>query len=261
MENPFNLIGKIAVVTGGGSGIGEQICKVFADAGATVCVLDINEHAAERVAQDINEKEGTAFHYKADVSNQSLIVDIFQAIARKFGRIDVLVNNAGIAHIGKLDTTTEQDFDRILSVNVKGVYNGMYAAIPHMKRQNSGVILNMGSVASDLGIPDRFAYSMSKGAVLTMTYSVAKDYLDFHIRCNSIAPARVHTPFVDGYLSKNYPGREAEVYEQLSKTQPIGRMGKPVEIAQLALYLCSDAAGFITGTNFPIDGGFIRLNT
>ena len=175
--------------------------------------------------------------------------------------MDILVNNAGIAHIGKLDTTSEEDFDRIYAVNVKGVYNSMYAVIPQMKKQRGGVILNMASIASMLGLPDRFAYSMSKGAVLTMTYTVARDYLDYQIRCNSIAPARIHTPFVDGFLSQNYPDNEKEMYEKLSQTQPIGRMGTPQEVAHLALYLCSDEAGFITGTNFPIDGGFVKLNT
>ena len=135
----------------------------------------------------------------------------------------------------------------------------MYAVIDKMK-EKGGVILNMASIASSVGISDRFAYSMSKGAVLTMTYSVAKDYINHNIRCNSISPARVHTPFVDGFIKKNYPGKEKEMFETLSKTQPIGRMGKPEEIANLALYLCSDEASFITGTDFPIDGGFIKLN-
>jgi 2-keto-3-deoxy-L-fuconate dehydrogenase len=171
-----------------------------------------------------------------------------------------LVNCAGIAHVGKLEQTTEADLDRIYAVNVKGTYNTMLAVIEQMKQQHQGVILNVASIASSVGIPDRFAYSMSKGAVLTMTYSVAKDYIANGIRCNCISPARVHTPFVDGFLAKNYPGREAEMFEKLSQTQPIGRMAKPIEIAQLALYLCSDAAGFITGTDYPIDGGFIKLN-
>jgi NAD(P)-dependent dehydrogenase (short-subunit alcohol dehydrogenase family) len=174
-------------------------------------------------------------------------------------QIDILVNNAGIAHVGNIEGTTESDLDRIYSVNVKGVYNCIYAVIPVMKNKG-GVILNMASIASSVGISDRFAYSMSKGAVLTMTYSVAKDYLDYGIRCNCISPARIHTPFVDGFIKKNYPGREDEMFEKLAKTQPIGRMGTPEEVANLALYLCSDEASFITGTDFPIDGGFIKLN-
>jgi len=129
-----------------------------------------------------------------------------------------------------------------------------------MKNDGGGVIINMSSVAAELGIPDRFAYSMSKGAVSSMTLSVAKDYLSENIRCNALAPGRVHTPFVDNYIKKNYPGQEKEMFEKLSKTQPIGRMGKPEEVANLAVFLCSDEAGFITGTDYPIDGGFLRLN-
>ena len=173
--------------------------------------------------------------------------------------IDILINNAGIAHVGNIEKTTEEDLDRIYNVNVKGPYNCMYALIPKMKT-NGGVIINMASIASNVGINDRFAYSMSKGAILTMTYSIAKDYIKDGIRCNCISPARIHTPVVDGFIKANYPGQEEEMFKNLSATQPIGRMGKPQEVADLALYLCSDEASFITGTDFPIDGGFIKLN-
>jgi 2-keto-3-deoxy-L-fuconate dehydrogenase len=175
------------------------------------------------------------------------------------GRVHILVNSAGIAQIAKLENTTEQDFDRVYRVNVKGTYNCMHACIGHMKERGGGVILNMASVAGSVGLADRFAYSASKGAVLAMTYSVARDYLQHNIRCNSISPARVHTPFVDNYLRNNYPGREAEMFDVLSRAQPIGRMGQPREIAFLALYLCSDEASFVTGSDYPIDGGFFTL--
>jgi NAD(P)-dependent dehydrogenase (short-subunit alcohol dehydrogenase family) len=177
------------------------------------------------------------------------------------GKIDILVNNAGIAHVGNVEKTKSEDFDRIYNVNVKGVYNCLYATIPMMKLNGGGVILNLASIAAVVGLSDRFAYSMSKGAIAAMTLSIAKDYLHENIRCNSISPARVHTPFVDGFISKNYPGREAEMFDKLSKSQPIGRMGKPDEIAALVLYLCSDEASFITGNDYPIDGGFIKLNS
>lgn len=257
----IRLDGKTALITGAGSGIGEAIAKVFAEAGAHVFVLERDAAKGEAVAQTIRETGGKADCKVADVSQQQEMVDLVNRIVDKTGRMDILVNNAGIAHVGTLDTTSEADFDRIYAVNVKGVYNGMYAVIKHMQRQKSGVILNMASIASMLGLPDRFAYSMSKGAVLTMTYTVARDYLADNIRCNCIAPARIHTPFVDGFLADNYPGKEAEMFDKLSKTQPIGRMGTPEEVAKLSLYLCSDAAGFITGTNYPIDGGFVNLNT
>jgi NAD(P)-dependent dehydrogenase (short-subunit alcohol dehydrogenase family) len=173
--------------------------------------------------------------------------------------VDILVNNAGISHIGNLQNTSEEDFNRVFSVNVKGMYNCMSAAVPQMLSHGGGVILNMASIAATAGLADRFAYSMSKGAVVAMTYSVAKDYLAQNIRCNCISPARVHTPFVDGYLRRNYPGREKEMFEKLEKSQPLGRMGRPEEIASLALYLCSDEASFITGSDYPIDGGFLAL--
>jgi 2-keto-3-deoxy-L-fuconate dehydrogenase len=162
--------------------------------------------------------------------------------------------------VGTIETTTEQDFDRVFSINVKGYYNSIRAAIGGMSARGGGVILNMASIAGSAGLADRFAYSTSKGAVIAMTYSVARDYVTRGIRCNCISPARVHTPFVDGYLRKNYPGREQEMYDTLAKTQPIGRMGEPEEVASLALFLCSDAAAFITGANYLLDGGFMNLH-
>ena len=170
------------------------------------------------------------------------------------------MNSAGISHIGKADTTNEEDFDKVFTVNVKGVYNCLHVVLPLMKAERKGVILNLASVAGIVGIPERFAYSMSKGAVTAMTLSVAKDYINDGIRCNCVSPARVYTPFVEGFLKKNYPGKEEEMIEKLSKTQPLGRMATPDEIAYLVLYLCSDEASFITGCDYPIDGGFVKLN-
>lgn len=193
------------------------------------------------------------------MSNQVEVSEVFRQIARA-GRIHILVNNAGISHVGKIDDTSEQDFDRVFRVNVKGYYNCMRAVVEHMKASGGGMILNLASVAAWAGLADRFAYSMSKGAVVSMTYSVARDYLPHKIRCNSISPARVHTPFVDGYLHKNYPGREEEMFARLSGTQPIGRMGEPEEVANLAAFLCSDEAAFITGSDYPLDGGFLNLH-
>ncbi|HUH27938.1 SDR family oxidoreductase [Gelidibacter sp.] len=255
----FNLKGKTAIITGGGSGIGKAIAATFAKQGAQVCILDFNVENGNTTVSEIESDKGSASFYQCDVSNQEQMDGIFSEIAKN-NAIDILVNNAGIAHVGNIENTNSEDLDRLYNVNIKGVYNGMKAAIPHFKKQKKGVIVNMASIASSVGISDRFAYSMTKGAVLTMTYSVAKDYVAEGIRCNCISPARVHTPFVDGFIAKNYPDNQAEMFENLSKTQPIGRMGKPEEIAHLALYLCSDEASFITGTDFPIDGGFIKLN-
>ncbi|WP_346319880.1 SDR family oxidoreductase [Chitinophaga sp. YIM B06452] len=256
----FRLDGKVAVVTGAGSGIGQAIARCFAASGATVHVLELNEEAGLGTVDEITAAGGRAQVHAVNVADQAAVITVMKNVAGISGRLDILVNCAGIAHVGKLESTPEQDFDRVFSVNVKGTYNCMYAVIEQMKKQGGGVILNIASIASSVGIPDRFAYSMSKGAVLTMTLSVAKDYLADKIRVNCVSPARVHTPFVDGFIAKNYPGKEAEMFEKLSKTQPIGRMAKPDEVGYLALYLCSDEAGFITGCDYPIDGGFIKLN-
>jgi len=254
------LENKTAIVTGAGSGIGKAIALRFARAGARVAVLDLADAGARDTVREIEGAGGTAFSLTCDVSRQRDVDEAFDATGRQFGMLEVLVNSAGIAHIGNVEQTTETDLDRLYAVNVKGVYNCLRAGVGAMKAGGrGGAILNIASVASSVGIPDRFAYSMTKGAVLTMTYSVARDYVEQKIRCNSIAPARIHTPFVDGFLAKNYSGREAEMFEALSRTQPIGRMGRPDEVAELALFLCSDAAAFITGSNYAIDGGFVSL--
>jgi 2-keto-3-deoxy-L-fuconate dehydrogenase len=246
------------IVTGGASGIGRAIAQRFAASGAHVFVLDIRAKEADETVREILDAGGQASAHVCDVTNQEEVRAVFRDLAQR-GRIDTLVNNAGISHIGKLDTTSERDFERVFQVNVKGFYNCMLAAVEHMKANGGGVILNMASIAGSSGLADRFAYSTSKGAVIAMTYSVAKDYLDFNIRCNCISPARVHTPFVDGYLRQNYPGKEAEMFGKLSNSQPLGRMAEPQEVAALALYLCSDEASFLTGVDYPIDGGFFNL--
>lgn len=256
----FSLKNKAAIITGGASGIGGAISKKFADNGATVHIFDYNSELGKSVADEIKKKNHSVEFHLCDVSNQKEVITIVDKVAAKTP-IDILINNAGVAHVGNVEKTTEEDLDRLYQINIKGVYNSIFAVIPYMKKNKSGCILNMASVASVVAVADRFAYSMTKGAVLTMTYSIAKDYIAYNIRCNSISPARIHTPFVDDFITKNYSGKEKEMFEKLSKTQPIGRMGTPEEVADLALFLCSDSAGFITGTNFPIDGGFIKLNS
>jgi NAD(P)-dependent dehydrogenase (short-subunit alcohol dehydrogenase family) len=252
----FQLDSKIAAITGGGSGIGKAIALLFAKQAAEVHLIDLNPDAVNATAEEIKKESGIAIPHVCDVTSQQEVKKLFNSI----GKIDILVNSAGVSHIGTVETTNEEDFDRLYKVNVKGVYNCIQAAVSLMKPVRSGVILNVCSIAASIGITDRFAYSVTKGAVLAMTLSVARDYLHEGIRCNCISPARVHTPFVDGFLKKNYPGKEEEMFEKLSKSQPIGRMAKPEEIAHLVLYLCSDEASFITGCDYPIDGGFIKLN-
>lgn len=256
LERP--LAGRTAVVSGGGSGIGQAIAVLFAARGARVGILDVG--TAQETLATIAAAGGAAAAIACDVSRQSEVVDGFAAVEARFGAADILVASAGIAHVGTIEQTTEADLDRLYNVNVRGVYNCLRSAVGSMKGRG-GVILNIASVASSVGIADRFAYSMTKGAVLTMTLSVARDYVAHGIRCNCVSPGRVHTPFVDGFIARNYPGQEAEMFDKLSQTQPIGRMGRPDEIAELALFLCSDAASFITGSNYAIDGGFIALKS
>jgi NAD(P)-dependent dehydrogenase (short-subunit alcohol dehydrogenase family) len=250
---------KVALITGGASGIGKSICLRLAQKKIKVLVVDLNLKAAQITVDEIIKNGGNAEAYAVDVSINDQVLTLFKNINEEH-TIDILINNAGVAHIGNIEQTSESDLDRLYSINVKGVYNCIMGVIDAMKAQKHGVIINMASVASSVGIADRFAYSMTKGAVLTMTYSVAKDYIANGIRCNCISPGRVHTPFVDNFLENNYPDNKEEMFEKLSKTQPIGRMGTPDEIAALVDYLCSDDAAFITGSNFPIDGGFVTLN-
>ena len=248
----FRLDGKVAVITGGASGIGLAIATAFAEAGARVHVVDLDGDAARAAAAGLEGAEGHA----CDVSRAGEVERVFGGL----DAVDVLVNNAGIAGIGTVATTVESDFDRVVSVNVKSVYLCSRAVVEGMAARGGGVILNMASIAATSGLADRFSYSMSKGAVVAMTFSIARDYLKAGIRCNCISPARVHTGFVDGYLAKNYPGREAEMFEKLAAAQPIGRMGRPEEVANLALFLCSAEAGFLTGVDYPLDGGFFHLH-
>ena len=252
----FSLKNKTAVITGGGSGIGQAIAVLFAKQGADVHILDMNTEAGEETKKLIIEKGGRCNFHICNIAISSEVKEIFRSISK----VHILVNNAGIAHIGTVETTSEEDFDKVMSVNVKGVFIVLKAAIPFMKSNGGGTILNIASVAALVGIPERFAYMSSKGAIISMTLSVAKDYLKDNIRCNSISPARIYTPFVEGFLNKNYPDNKEEMKERLAKTQPIGRMGTPEEVAHLALYLCSDEASFITGCDYPIDGVFVKLN-
>jgi len=263
MNKPiFRLDKKVAVITGGASGIGESICRLFATQGAIVFILDVNVEDGEKLSTQLQSEGFDASFIFCDVTNLERVSVVFQEIYNQKKAFDILIPNAGIAQIGNVEATTPDNFDKIYKVNVLAVYHCLLEGIKLMRINNvGGVVLNLASVASVIGLSDRFAYMMSKGAVLSMTYSLAKDYIKHNIRCNAIGPGRVHTPFVDSYLKNNFPGQEEEMFEKLEATQPIGRMASPDEIAYLALYLCSDEASFVTGSFYPIDGGFITLNS
>ena len=247
---------KTILITGGASGIGLALVGKFASQGSTVFFIDSNALLGQQVEKEFQKKGKPVTFLEVDIREESQVLSAIQSIP---GKLDVLINNAGISHIGNLASTSLADFERLFAVNVTGMFLCSQAALPKLIEQGGGSILNLCSVAATMGIPDRFAYSMTKGATLSMTLSIARDYVKQGIRCNCISPGRVHTPFVDGFLAKNYPGREQEMFEQLAATQPIGRMGTPDEIAELAYFISSDVGKFITGSNFTIDGGFTGI--
>ena len=244
------------LITGGASGIGLALVEKFTTEGSNVYFIDSNGLLGRQVEKEFQEKGKSVTFLEVDIREESQVQLAIQSIPSK---LDVLINNAGISHIGNLASTTLADFERLFAVNVSGMFLCSQAALPKLIEDGGGSILNMCSVAATIGIPDRFAYSMTKGATLSMTLSIARDYVNQGIRCNCISPGRVHTPFVDGFLAKNYPGKEQEMFEKLAATQPIGRMGTPTEIAELAYFISSDAGKFITGSNFTIDGGFTGI--
>jgi len=251
----FSLKNKIALVTGGGSGIGAEICKVYARAGALVLVADIDEAAAKKTAQQINEVENqTAEFFPLDVSNEAGCNALADSILKKFGRLDVLVNNAGVGHVGNILKTTSTDLKRLFAVNVDGVFNLSKPFLPSMIEKNYGVIINMASIGGVVAVRDRFAYCASKFAVVGMTKSMALDFAHQGVRVNCICPGRVETPFVTGMLQQ-YADPQA-AYQEMCSTQALGRMGTPMEVAHAAVYLASDEAAFITGTAFYLDGGW-----
>ncbi len=253
----FRLDGKTALVTGGGSGIGREIALLFGKQGATVAIGDINVDAANTVAREVKEAGGAAFGLQLDVTDLASAEAAVAAIVERTGKLSILVNNAGIGMVGNLTETSPEDFARLMAVNVYGVYHCSLAAIRQMLSQEpkGGNIINIASIAGQVAVARRFAYGTTKGAVISMTQSIAMDYVDQGIRCNCICPGTVETPFVEAYLQKYHAGEVEETRAQLHARQPLGRMGRPEEIAPLALYLASDEAAYVTGAQMVIDGG------
>lgn len=254
----FRLDGKRALITGAGSGIGEAIAALFSVQGAHVIVADVQPDAAERVANDIARRGGAATPLTLDVADEGRVRGAFEQLADQRERLDLLVNNAGVSHVGSIVETSLEDWERVLRVNAGGVFLCAREAVRLMTQQEpkGGVIINMSSVAAMIGVERRLPYSASKGAVLALTRSIAMDFVDQGIRCNAICPGTVQTPFVEGYLKRSFPGQEDAMRQTLHARQPIGRMGQPEEIAAAALYLASDEAAFVTGTALVIDGGW-----
>ena len=247
------LRGKVALITGAGSGIGEEIAALFAAEGARVVAADVEAPAAERVAQRIAAAGGAAAAVQVDVSRAAEVERVVESTVQRHGRIDVLCNNAGIGVAAVCHETSEADWDRTMAIDLKGVFLGCKYAIPHMLRQGGGVICNTSSVAGQVGVLNRAAYCAAKAGVLGLTKSIAIDYAEHGIRCNALLPGTVDSPWIGKILSQQ-PDPAGE-RRRMEARQPIGRMGTPAEIARAALYLCSDDAGYVTGSGLVIDGG------
>jgi NAD(P)-dependent dehydrogenase (short-subunit alcohol dehydrogenase family) len=246
MSDPFRLDGKVALITGGASGIGEATSRLFAEAGAQIIIVDIDLARAQSLAQAL---PGASAH-RCDITNESEVQQLFSQI----GTLDILFNCAGIGLVGNVEETEVADFQRLFRVNVEGTFLMTKAALPLLKKSR-GSVLNMGSVAGLVGVKRRFAYCATKGAITALTRQLAVDY-PIEIRANCIAPGTVDSPFVEAYLEKYHQNEKDKVRVELNQRQPLGRLGRPEEIAHLALYICSAAADFMNGSIVTIDGGW-----
>jgi NAD(P)-dependent dehydrogenase (short-subunit alcohol dehydrogenase family) len=252
------LDGKVALVTGGGSGIGAAICRAFAEQGARVVVAELNSDSGRHVADQLGE---AGLFCQTDVTQLSSLEASVATAAERFGRLDVMVNNAGIGLVGSVQETAPEDWQKLLAVNVTGVFHGSRAAVDQMLRQDApgGLIVNIASVAGLIGIARRFAYCATKGAVIALSKQLAVDYVKQGVRCNAICPGTVYSPFVEGYVERFHSDTREQTIAELHARQPIGRMGRPEEVADLAVYLASDEAAFMTGSAVVLDGGWTAM--
>ncbi len=254
----LRLDGKIALITGAGSGIGREIALLYARQGATVIIADIQQDAASRVVAEIKAQDGIAQAIQLNVASEEQVRSVFDQVVQEHTRLDILVNNAGVSHVGNILETSLDDWERVIKVNAGGVFLCSKYAVKQMVEQQpqGGVLVNIASVAGMIAVERRFPYGASKGAVMSMTRSIAMDFVQQGIRANAICPGTVHTPFVEGYLERNFSTTKDEERNKLHARQPIGRMGRPDEIANAALYLASEEASFVTGSTLVIDGGW-----
>jgi NAD(P)-dependent dehydrogenase (short-subunit alcohol dehydrogenase family) len=247
--------GKVAIVTGGALGIGRATAQLLAREGATVAITDINDDAGEAVAQDVADAGGRARYWHVDVSDEDAVREAFDAVADTFGGIDVLVNNAGIAGTDKpTDELTKEEWDEVMAINVNGVFYCTKHAVPHMKAQGGGSIINLSSIYGIISAPDIPPYHASKGAVRSMTKTDALLYAEDAIRVNSVHPGFIWTPLVEEYLGEQ--GDVDEGRAELNALHPLGHIGAPDDIAYGILYLASDESSFMTGSELVIDGGY-----
>jgi NAD(P)-dependent dehydrogenase (short-subunit alcohol dehydrogenase family) len=250
------LADKITVITGAGSGIGKCTALRFAKEGAFVVVNDLNEDSGNQTAREISEQGGKAIYIQADVTDSASIKQMVEEVIQTYGRIDVLFNNAGISNVGALHEVEPDTWDRIMSINVKGVYLPSKYSLPYMMERKSGTIINMSSCAAEMGLAKRAAYSTTKGAVLSLTKAMQVDYAPYNIRVNALLPGTIMTPFVENYLKTSYENPE-EAIEKIKTRQLSGELGRPEDVAAAAVFLASDESKFMMGSPLYIDGGVV----
>jgi NAD(P)-dependent dehydrogenase (short-subunit alcohol dehydrogenase family) len=247
---------KVALITGSGSGIGKSTALLFAQDGAAVIVNDLNKEAGNETVEQIRSEGGQALFIQADVTDPASVQKMVQTALTEFGRIDILFNNAGISGVGRLHEIEPEDWDKIMSVNVKGVYLPSKYVVTHMMERKSGVIINMSSCIAEIGLARRASYAATKGAVLALTKSMQVDYAPYNIRVNALLPGTIFTPFVEKYLKESYDDPDAAI-EQIKKRQLSGELGRPEDVAKAALFLASDESSFMMGSPLYIDGGVV----